>query len=106
MKEGTLSPGVIAVLSCGGADPGEAARAALGASPGFLELPPEPMPEPALTLRQNYRLLKRYSPAEKGETLGELLELSGLKKKGWDRPFRKDMEGERQLWKLLMTLAQ
>ena len=105
MNDLSLGPGVTAALGLEGADPAGAVLAALGPEAGLTVLPQEPLLEPSLTMRQNYRLVKRFSPAETGEALGKLLELSGLRKQGWDRPFRKDMDGERQLWKLMLTLA-
>jgi len=105
MNDLSLRPGVTAALGLDGADPAPAVLASLGPEAGLTVLPPEPLLEPSLTMWQNYRLVKRFSPPEKGEALARLLELSGLKTQGWDRTFRKDMDGERQLWKLMLTLA-
>ena len=103
MEELRLSPGVIGIL--GKEDPAGAAAAVLGPEAGLYPLPRDPMLEPRLSMKQNYRLLLFGADPEKAALLTRLLDLSGLKKQGWDRPFRKDMDGERQMWKILLTLA-
>lgn len=103
MEELRLSPGIIGVL--GKEDPASAVTAALGPEAGLYLLPREPMLEPRLSMEANCRLLRMNTDPEKAELLDRLVDLSGLKKQGWTRPFRKDMDGERQIWKILLTLV-
>lgn len=59
---------------------------------------------PGLRIRDNVRQLRMALPEPAQAGFESLLELSGLKKQGWSRPFRKDMTGQKRLFGLLEAM--
>ena len=60
--------------------------------------------DPFLSMKQNANYYKMTMPPEKAARFDELIKLSGLRRREkWERPFRKDMTGEKLLWRIMLT---
>ena len=60
---------------------------------------------PALGMRQNAVNLRMVMEPEQQALFWELLKVSGLRRSGWNLPFRKDQPGKLRMWGLVLALT-
>ncbi len=60
---------------------------------------------PALGMRQNAVNLRMVMEPEQQALFWELLKVSGLRRAGWNLPFRKDQPGKLRMWGLVLALT-
>ena len=60
---------------------------------------------PALGMRQNAVNLRMVMKPEQGALFWELLKVSGLRRAGWNLPFRKDQPGKLRMWGMVLALT-
>lgn len=60
---------------------------------------------PALGIRQNAVNLRMVMEPEQQALFWELLKVSGLRRAGWNLPFRKDQPGKLRLWGMVLALT-
>ena len=60
---------------------------------------------PALGMRQNAVNLRMVMEPEQQALFWELLKVSGLRRAGWNLPFRKDQPGKLRLWGMVLALT-
>lgn len=106
MKSKTIPlEGVTALLGAEEKDPAGRLAASLPEGQCLAVMEEKSRIDPFLTMKQNANYYKMNMTPEKAARLDELVKLSGLRtREKWDHPFRKDMTGERQLWRVLLTL--
>ncbi len=105
VKQKTIPLGGVTVL-LGAEEAGLAARLAASLPEGISLTRMEDVSriDPFLSMRQNANYYKMTMPSEKAARFDELIKLSGLRKREkWERPFRKDMTGEKLLWRIMLT---
>ena len=98
-------PSPVAVVGAEEARLAERLRAALPEGETLTQPGAAELIDPLLTMKQNAAYFRLNLPPEKAERLEELIKLSGLRKREiWEHRFRKDMVGEKALWRLIFTL--
>lgn len=60
---------------------------------------------PALGIRQNAVNLRMVMEPEQQALFWELLKVSGLRRAGWNLPFRKDQPGKLRMWGMVLALT-
>ena len=60
---------------------------------------------PALGMRQNAVNLRMVMAPEQQALFWELLKVSGLRRAGWNLPFRKDQPGKLRMWGMVLALT-
>ena len=60
---------------------------------------------PALGIRQNAVDLRMVMKPEQQALFWELLKVSGLRRAGWNLPFRKDQPGKLRMWGMVLALT-
>ncbi len=60
---------------------------------------------PALGARQNAAAFRMVMEPEKQRLFWELLKVGGLRRAGWNLPFRKDQPGKLRMWGLILALT-
>lgn len=60
---------------------------------------------PALGMRQNAVNLRMVMEPEQQALFWELLKVSGLRRAGWNLPFRKDQPGKLRMWGMVLALT-
>ncbi len=60
---------------------------------------------PALGIRQNAVDLRMVMEPEQQALFWELLKVSGLRRAGWNLPFRKDQPGKLRMWGMVLALT-
>ena len=82
-----------------------ALSAAFPAGPGCVILPEAIPCDLSLSIRDNVRQLRMMIPAEDSARFEALLALTGLPRhRGWKRPFRGDMTGEKKLYAVFAAM--
>lgn len=60
---------------------------------------------PAMGMRQNAVNLRMVMEPEQQALFWELLKVSGLRRAGWNLPFRKDQPGKLRMWGMVLALT-
>lgn len=100
MKQKTISLNGVTVLL----GQAELPAASLPEGESLTQMEEKSRVDPFLSMKQNANYYKVTMPPEKAARFDELIKLSGLRRREkWERPFRKDMTGEKLLWRIMLT---